>query len=100
MTWSRVVFMAGLIAVGLFLVRVAGHGGPDVSKSEAVAIARPKIDFTPQEHQIRFIRRGIPPHGYWIVSFYIRKPAGGYQRVTVVLVDASTGRVAEVRRET
>jgi hypothetical protein len=90
--------MAGLIALGLVLVNVLGRGTPRVSKDRAVAIARPHIDFTPQDHQIRFVRRGIPPRGFWVVSFYIRRQTGGYQRVTVVLVDASSGRVAEVRR--
>lgn len=92
--------MAGLIAVGLILVHVLGREGPRVSKRDAIAIARPHIDFTPDEHQIRFVRRGIPSRGYWIVSFFIRKPAGGYQRVTVVVVDATTGDVTEVRRST
>lgn len=99
-TWSRVAFMVGLIALGLVLVNVLGRGGPHVSKKEAVAIARPRIDFTPQDYQIRLIRRGIPPRGYWIVSFFIRKQAGGYKRVTVVVVDASSGQITEVRRTT
>jgi hypothetical protein len=90
--------MVGLIALGLVLVNVLGRGKPSVSKDEAVAIARPQIDFTPQNHQIRFMRRGIPPRGFWVVSFFTRKQGGGYNRVTVVLVDASSGRVAEVRR--
>jgi hypothetical protein len=92
--------MVGLLALGLVLVNVVGRGGPKVSKKEAVAIARPRIDFEPQDHQIRFIRRGVPPRGYWIVSFFIRKQAGGYRRVTVVVVDSSSGQVTEVRRST
>jgi Peptidase propeptide and YPEB domain len=92
--------MVGLIAIGLVLVNVLGRGGPKISKKEAVAIARPHIDFKPQDYQIRFIRRGIPSHGFWVVSFYIRKEGGGYKRVTVVLIDASTGKVTEVRRTT
>ena len=90
--------MVGLVALGLVLVNVVGRGGPTISKQEAIAIARPRIDFKPQDYQIRFIRRGIPPRGFWVVSFYIRKRGGGYKRVTVVLVDASTGRITEVRR--
>lgn len=92
--------MVGLLALGLVLVNVLGRGKPHVSKKEAIAIARPQIDFTPQDYQIRFVRRGIPPRGFWVVSFFIRKQGGGYKRVTVVLVDAATGRVAEVRRST
>ncbi len=90
--------MVALIALGFVLVDVLGHGGPRVSKAEAVAIARPRIDFTPQDHQIRFIRRGIPSRGYWIVSFFIRKKQGGYKRVTVVVLDATSGQITEVRR--
>ena len=99
-TWSRVAFMVGLIAIGLVLVNVLDRGSPSVSKEEALSISRPRIDFVPQDHQIRFIRRGIPPRGYWIVSYFIRKAEGGYKRVTVVVVDASSGNVTEVRRTT
>jgi hypothetical protein len=100
-TWSRVLFMVALVALGLVLVKVLGRGSPSVSKQEAIAIARPRIDFRPQDHQIRYIRRGIPPRGYWIVSFFVRKAGGdGYKRVTVVIVDASSGVVTEVRRST
>ena len=90
--------MVGLLVAGLVLVNVANRGGPTVSKEEALEIARPRIDFKPNGYQIRFIRRGIPSHGFWVVSFYIRKAEGGYARVTVVLIDATSGRVTEVRR--
>jgi hypothetical protein len=92
--------MVGLLALGLVLVNVLGGGKPHVSQKRAVAIARARIDFKPEDHQIRFVRRGIPPRGYWIVSFFTRNPGGGYKRVTVVLVDAGTGKVTEVRRST
>jgi hypothetical protein len=92
--------MAALIVLGLVLVHVLGGTSPKIDKQQAVAIARPHIDFVPKDHQIRYIRRGVPPHGFWIVSFFIRKTAGGYKRVTVVVVDASNGRVTEVRRST
>lgn len=90
--------MLALLVVGLLLVRVAGQGGNSkISKDDAVAIARQRIDFTPTGYQIRFIRRGIPSRGYWVASFYTRKN-GDYSRITVVLVDAATGRVTEVRK--
>jgi hypothetical protein len=92
--------MVGLIALGLVLVNVLGRGSPKIGKQDAIAIARPRIDFVPQDYQIRFVRRGIPPRGYWIASFYIRRQGGGYKRVTVVVVDAATGKVTEVRRAT
>jgi hypothetical protein len=99
-TWPRVGFMVGLLVLGLLLTRVLGKTRPHVSEARAVEIARPKIDFTPQGHTIRLVRRGIPPRAYWLVSFWTRNANGGYKRVTVVLMDASSGRVVEVRRAT
>jgi hypothetical protein len=92
--------MIALLGVGLVLVNVLGAGKTRVSKDDAVAIARQRVDFKPTGYQIRFIRRGIPSRGFWVASFYIRKNGGEYSRVTVVLVDATTGRVTEVRKTT
>jgi hypothetical protein len=92
--------MVALLALGLVLVKVLGSGKPHVSQARAVEIARARVDFKPEDHQIRFVRRGIPSRGFWVVSFYIRNPEGGYKRVTVVLVDAQNGEVTEVRRST
>jgi hypothetical protein len=92
--------MVALLVVGLLLVNVLQHGKTNVSKEDALAIARARIDFDPNGHQIRYIRRGIPSHGFWVASFYIRKNVGGYSRVTIVLVDAESGKVTEVRKTT
>ena len=90
--------MVALLVLGLVLTRVLGRTNTRVSKEDAIAVARPKIDFKPQGHNIRLLRQGIPPRPFWVVSFWIRKSGGGYSRITVVLVDASNGRVAQVRR--
>jgi hypothetical protein len=92
--------MVGLLLIGLVLTRVLGKTHPRVSKAEAVEIARPEVDFTPQGHNIRLLRRGIPSRPYWVISFWIRNGSGGYKRITVVVVDSSSGRVTEVRRVT
>ena len=39
--------MVALVALGLVLVDVLGRGSPKVSKTQAIAIARPRIDFAP-----------------------------------------------------
>lgn len=90
--------MVGLIVLGLVLTRVLGTTTPHVDKSKAVAIARTHIDFTPQGHTVRLVRRGIPPKAFWAVSFWIARPTGGYKRATLVILDAGSGRVTEVRR--
>jgi hypothetical protein len=92
--------MVGLLALGFALVHVVDRTGAKVSQDDAVAIARTQVDFEPEDYQIRFLRRGIPSRGYWAVSFFIRKQPSGYKRVTVVLVDAASGKITEVRRTT
>ena len=90
--------MVGLIAIGLLLTRVAGRTNPHVTDERAVAIARSHIDFKPDGHAVRLVRRGIPPKPFWVVSYWQRGAGGGYKRITVVLVDANTGNISEVRR--
>jgi hypothetical protein len=92
--------MVALIVIGLVITRVLDRGGARISEERAVAIARPHIDFTPKGHNIRLVRRGIPPRAFWAVSFWIRNASGELTRVTVVLVDANTGKVTEVRKGT
>jgi hypothetical protein len=92
--------MAALVIVALVISRVVGHGGAQVSEERAVEIARPQIDFTPEGHNIRLVRRGIPPRPYWAVSFWIKDAGGDPTRVTVVVVNADTGAVTEVRKST
>jgi hypothetical protein len=93
--------MVALLALGLVLTRVLGRTTPKVSKADAVAVARPNVDFKPQGYNIRLVRQGIPPRPVWAVSFWIRKIGGnGYSRITLVLVDANSGQVMQVRRTT
>ena len=92
--------MVALLVLGLVLTRVLGRTDTKVSKDDAIAVARPKVDFKPQGHNIRLVRQGIPPRPVWAISFWIRKAGGGFSRITIVLVDANNGRVMQVRRST
>lgn len=92
--------MVALLALGLVLTRVLGRTNPKFSKQDAIAAARPNVDFKPQGYNIRLLRQGIPPRPVWAVSFWIRKAEGGYSKITLVLVDANSGRVMQVRRTT
>ena len=88
--------MVALLALGLVLTRVLGRTTPKVSKQEAVAVARPNVDFKPQGYNIRLVRQGIPPRPVWAVSFWIKDKTGTPTEVTVVLVDASSGQIDQV----
>jgi hypothetical protein len=99
-TWPRVGFMVALLALGFLLTRGTGQTNPHISKQRAVAIARSHVKFIPEGHTIRFVRQGIPPRPFWAVSFWIRGQAGGYRRVTFVLLNADSGHVTQVRNST
>jgi hypothetical protein len=90
--------MVALIAIGLLLTRVLDRSGARVSEERAVEVARPYAGFTPEGHNIRLVRRGIPPKPFWAVSFWIKDASGDPTRVTLVLVNADTGDVTEVKK--
>jgi hypothetical protein len=92
--------MVALVAIALVVSRVLNRGGAQVSEDRAVTIARSQVDFNPEGHNIRLVRRGIPPRPYWAVSFWIKDSGGETTRVTLVLVNADTGEVSEVRKGT
>ena len=62
-----------------------------------MAIAKKQIDFKPDLVGVRLVKRGFNSRPYWAVSLSQRKPGGGYQHVTVVVIDANTAEVTEVR---
>ena len=69
----------------------------DISKEEAIAIARREIDYTADRVQVRLLRRGFQSRPAWAVSLADVSPAGEIEHVTVVVVDAGTRQVVEVR---
>jgi hypothetical protein len=90
--------MVALVVIALVLARVLDRGGAQISEERAVQVARPYAGFTPEGHNIRLVRRGIPSRPFWAISFWIKDTTGDPTRVTVVLVDADTGDVTEVKK--
>ncbi len=48
---------------------------------------------------VRFTPRGVNSRPYWAVSLSLLDAAGNPERITVVLVDAQTGDIEEIRRQ-
>ena len=84
-----------LALVGAFLVsRGCQRSYVRISQAQAVALGERQLDFDPQGHGIRIVQRGVPPKRYWAVSYFVRAPSGnGYRKLTVMLIDANTGKV-------
>jgi hypothetical protein len=88
--------VAVLVAAFLF-TRSCGADDVRISDDRAIAIARKEIDYTPDTVQVRLIRRGIQARPFWAVSLSTVGPDDRPERITVVVVDARTEAVAEVR---
>jgi hypothetical protein len=46
---------------------------------------------------VRFLRRGLESEAFWAVSLSTLDDAGSTERAVVVVVDANTGEVEEIR---
>ena len=92
---ARGVVVIVLALVGAFLVsRGCQRTQVRISQEQAVALGERQLDFDPQGHNIRIVQRGLPPKRYWAVSYFVRAPTGnGYRKLTVMLIDANTGKV-------
>jgi hypothetical protein len=70
-----------------------------VTRAEAIEIARAEVDFEPDRVSVRFLPRGIPSRPTWGVSLVTLAADGAVERAVVVVVDARTGEIAEVRED-
>lgn len=83
--------------VGAFLVsRGCQRSYTRITKDQAVAIGQRRVGFEPQGHEVRVILRGVPPTRFWGVRFWVRNAEGGYRKLTIVLVDANSGKIDKV----
>jgi hypothetical protein len=86
-----------LALVGAFLVsRGCQRTYVRISEEQAVALGERQLDFDPQGHNVRIVQRGVPPKRFWAVSYFIRNERGGFRKLTVLLIDANTGKVEEI----
>jgi hypothetical protein len=94
------VLVIGLVLVAAFVfAQTCQKEQVRVSKEQAIETAKDQVTFTPTRTQIRLLRQGINSKPFWIVSLSI--PADKpdvFRRLTVVRVDANTGKVESVER--
>jgi hypothetical protein len=90
------VLIAALVGAS-FVSRGCQRSQVRLNADQSVLVGERAIDFEPEGHAVRMVLRGVPPKRYWGVSYWIRNPTGkGYRKLTVVLVDANTGKVDKV----
>lgn len=87
------------VLVAAFLVsKSCGAVGDEISQKQAVEIARTQIDYKPDRVMVRLLKRGVKSRPYWAVSLATVAATGALERVTVVVIDAKTGEIGEIRR--
>lgn len=95
--WFRVAIVLGLLLLIFAVSRGCQREGLDVTQDEAVEIAREQVDFEPDDVQVRLLRQGVAFTQRWIVGLAETRPNGERFNVTVVVIDAESGEVVEVR---
>ncbi len=98
-TAGRVALLLAVLVAAFVVSQSCGSRDTEVTKEEAAAIARDRIDFAPDQVMTRFIPRGAESSPAWAVSLSTAGPGGRLENVTVVVVDANTGDVIEVRKQ-
>lgn len=96
---GRVVILLVVLVVALFAARTCASRDTDIGQDEAIEIARQEIDFDPERTMVRFTPRGVDSRPFWAVSFSLLDADDQPERITVVLVNARTGEVEEIRRQ-
>lgn len=88
-----------VLLVAALVARTCGSQNQEVSQEEAIEIATERVGFEPCSEprcvQIRFLQRGIPVRGYWLVGLAREidengEPVGARS----LLIDVQTGAVS------
>jgi hypothetical protein len=95
-----VLVIVGVLVLAFVVAKSCQQSQIRFTKEQAIAVAERQIDFEPRRTQVRLLRQGINSRPYWIVSLSIPDEDGdGFRRLTVVRLDANTGKVAEIDRD-
>ncbi|MDQ3889280.1 MAG: hypothetical protein M3312_01885 [Actinomycetota bacterium] len=86
-----------MLVVAFLVSRSCGSSHAEVDYHEAIAIAKREIDYKPDRVGVRILKRGVRSQPFWAVSLSSLDASGRITRSTLVVVDATTGRVDEVR---
>ena len=95
---GKALLLVAVLAVAFVAARGCASRETEVSKEQAVEIARGEIDYEPDRVMTRFIPRGIESRPSWAVSLATLGDDGQFERITVVVVDGQTGDVVDVKQ--
>lgn len=90
-----------MLLAALAVARTCGSTEGEISREEAISLARDQAAFEPCADrrcvQVRNVPRGLPPRRFWLVGLARQLDSNGNPvRVENFLVDAQTGAVTRV----
>jgi hypothetical protein len=86
----------GVLVLAFVVSRSCAKSDIQVSQEEAMAIAIERVDFTPEDPQIRLLRQGLDRHPFWIVSMSTLSADGErFTNLATARIDADSGEVVE-----
>ena len=91
---GRILMLVLVLGAAALATRSCADNNPDISQERAVAIALSVATFEPEDHQVRFLRRGVPARGVWVVSLYQGDPRQP-TKVQLVVIDSETGEIVD-----
>jgi hypothetical protein len=103
--WSRSTLI--FLGIGLFLAFGLWNGclgvtsSLNIQRDDAIRIAQEEIDFTPEQVEAKFGRKGFSSQPIWAVLFAVPSAteADAFEHRAVVEVHANSGDVLSVRRD-
>ena len=90
--------MLGVLLLAFAATRSCASSEGQITEQEAIEIAKREVPYEPDRTQVRLVRRGVPQsRPFWAVSLSTVDDEGRLDKVTVVLIDARTSEVEDVR---
>lgn len=96
---GRLAILVAVLLAALLVTRTCGATETEITKEQAIKIARSAVDFEPNTEMVRLLKRGLDSEPFWAVSLSTKQSDQTLENVTVVVIDADTGEIAEIRRE-
>lgn len=99
-TWPRVLVLVAVLVAAFFVAKSCQQSQVRVTKEQAIATAKRAVDFRPRTTNIRLLRQGLGSKPYWFVNLSVPgRDSDIPRRLSVVKIDANTGKVEEIDRQ-
>jgi NAD(P)H-flavin reductase len=95
-----VLVIVGVLVLAFVVARGCQQSQVRISKETAIVTAKREVDFSPRRTNVRLLRQGINSKPYWYVNLSVPgRPEGSIRRLSVVKIDANTGKVVAIDRQ-